>query len=77
VPAVVVSEQRKVDVPAEPVPENTVRASEDRTRAAGRMEIVLSGCPFRKLYSRIAMVQSAEERLGHDGTVTLDRPVFG
>ena len=43
VPAVVVSEQRKVDVPAEPVPENTVRASEDRMRAAGRMEIVLSG----------------------------------
>jgi transposase len=43
VPAVVASEQRKVDVPAEPIPENTARASEDRTRAAGRMEIVLSG----------------------------------
>ena len=33
--------------------------------------------PFRKLYPRIAMVQSAEERLGHDGAVTLYRPVFG
>jgi len=40
VPAVVVSEGRKVDVATEP---NTARASEDRTRAAGRMEIVLSG----------------------------------
>jgi hypothetical protein len=34
-------------------------------------------CPFRKLYPRIAMVQSAEERLDHDGAVTLDRPAFG
>jgi hypothetical protein len=42
-----------------------------------RLNDPAKACPFRKLYPGIAMVQSAEERLGHDSAVTLDRPVFG
>jgi transposase len=45
VPAVVMAERRKVDAPASPTPENLACASEDRTQATGRMEIVLSGAP--------------------------------